>query len=146
MWLLNWLPDWIFYLALFVGAISVVSALFLIKQIPFVSKYQTPMMLLGILLVVAGIWFAGGIAKDQQYQREIANLRVKIAQAEQQAAETNTKIEYVYRDRVEVVEKVRYKVISAIRESSNEIDANCQVNPAAVDILNQAAESPQEKK
>lgn len=143
MWLIEWLPDWLFYLVLFAGVILAISALFL-KQIPWVNRYQVPIMLLGILMIVIGIWFAGVIAKDRHYQQEIAELQVRVAEAEKKAAEANTQIEYVYRDRVEVVEKVRYKVISAIRESSNEIDANCQVSPAAVEILNQAAESPQE--
>lgn len=140
MWILNFLPDWIFHALLIVGVLGIIASMFL-KQIPVINRYQTPIWILGILLTIAGVWYSGGIAKDREYQQKISELQVKVAEAEKRAAETNAKIEYVYRDRVEVVEKIRYKVISAIRENSNELDANCRIIPQAVDILNQAAVS-----
>jgi len=138
MWILNFLPDWIFHALLIVGVLGIIASMFL-KQFPIISKYQTPIWLLGIVLVVVGVWFSGGIAKDREYQQQIAELQVKIAESEKRAIEANAQIEYVYRDRIQVVEKIRYKVISAIRESSGKIDANCQVVPEALEILNQAA-------
>lgn len=138
MWILNFLPDWIFHAALVLGVLAIVISMFL-QQFPLIKRYQTPLWLLGLILCIAGVWYSGGIAKDREYQQRISDLQVQIAQAEKRAAEANARVEYVYRDRVEVVEKIRYKVISAIRESSNALDANCQVIPEAVDILNQSA-------
>jgi hypothetical protein len=140
MWLINFLPDWIFYLLLIIGILAIVVSMFL-KNIPVVGHYQTPIWLLGILLTVVGVWFAGGISQEREYRERISALQLRVAAAEKKSAEANTQIEYVYRDRVQIVEKVRYQVISAIREYSTAMDANCTVIPLAVDILNQATQS-----
>ena len=139
MWLINFLPDWIFYLLLIIGILGIIISMFL-KEIPVINRYQTPIWLLGILLTILGVWFAGGISKDQEYRERISALQLRVAEAEKKSAEVNTQIEYVYRDRVQVVEKVRYQVISAIREHSTSMDANCTVIPTAVEILNQATQ------
>ena len=140
MWILNWLPDWIFYLITASGVVALSAGMFL-KGIPVVGKYQIPVLFVGAILTVVGIWYLGGIAKDREYRERIAEMQVKIAEAEKKAAEENTKIEYVYRDKIKVVEKVRYEVIGSIRESASELDANCYVIPQAVEILNKAASS-----
>jgi hypothetical protein len=139
MWLINFLPDWIFYLLLIIGILGIITSMFL-KEIPVINRYQTPIWVLGILLTVVGVWFAGGISKDREYRERISALQLRVAAAEKKSAEANTQIEYVYRDRVQIVEKVRYQVISAIRENSTAMDANCTVVPQAVDILNQATQ------
>lgn len=140
MWILNWLPYWVFYLVLLIGVLGI-AASYVLFAIPFVKKHAMGIQIAGILLTVVGVWFAGGIAKDREYQARINNLQLQIAQAEKQAAETNAEIEYVYVDKIKVVEKVRYKVIGSIREYSNELDANCTVSPKAVEILNRSAEA-----
>ena len=145
MWLINFLPDWIFYLLLIIGILGIIISMFL-KEIPVINRYQTPIRLLGILLTILGVWFAGGISKDQEYRERISALQLRVAEAEKKSAEVNTQIEYVYRDRVQVVEKVRYQVISSIRESSTSMDANCTVIPQVVDILNQATQSQSSEK
>jgi hypothetical protein len=140
MWLINWLPYWVFYLILIAGVLGIVAS-YVLKAIPFISAHAMGIQVAGILLTVLGVWFAGGIAKDREYQERIAELQLQVAKAEKAAAEANAKIEYVYVDRVRVVEKVKYQVIGSIRENSNELDANCKISPRAVDILNQSAES-----
>lgn len=139
MWVLNFLPDWIFHLVLLSGIVSIVVGVFL-RGFPIINRYQTPILLLGIFLTVAGVWYEGGIAKDKEYRARIAELKLQVAESERKAAEANAKIEYVYVDRVKVVERVRYEVLSAIRENSNALDANCRVIPEAVTIINQAAQ------
>jgi hypothetical protein len=140
MWILNWLPYWIFYLILLIGVLGIVAS-YVLKTIPFVRKHAMGIQVAAILLTVVGVWFAGGIAKDREYRERIAALQLKIAESEKRAAEANAEIEYVYVDRVQVVEKVRYQVIGSIREHSNELDANCTISPKAVEILNRSAEA-----
>jgi hypothetical protein len=140
MWILNWLPYWIFYLILLIGVVGIVAS-YVLKTIPFVRKHAMGIQVAAILLTVVGVWFAGGIAKDREYRERIAALQLKIAESEKRAAEANAEIEYVYIDRVQVVEKVRYEVIGSIREYSNELDANCTISPKAVEILNRSADA-----
>jgi len=145
VWLLNWLPDWIFYLILVVGILGIVAS-YVLRAIPFVSTHAMGIQVAGIILTVLGVWYSGGIAKDREYRERIAELKLQVAQAEKAAAEANAKIEYVYVDRVKVVEKIKYEVLSSIRESSSELDANCVISPKAVEILNKAAGKVEDKK
>lgn len=140
MWLINWLPYWVFYLILLAGILGIVAS-YVLKMIPFVSTHAMGIQVAGILLTVLGVWFAGGIAKDREYQERIADLKLQVARAEKEAAEANAKIEYVYVDRIKVVEKIKYEVVSSIRENSSELDSNCKITPKAVSILNQSAEA-----
>jgi hypothetical protein len=138
MWIIDILPDGVFYAMLLIGLLCIIVSIFL-QQIPFINKYNTPILLAGLFLTVSGVWFAGGISKDREYREKLADLQLAIARAEQRAAETNAKIEYVYRDRIQVVEKIKYEVSGSIREFSTEIDANCNINPKVINILNKAA-------
>lgn len=140
MWLINWLPYWVFYLVLIVGVLGIVAS-YVLKAIPFVGAHAMGIQVAGILLTILGVWFAGGIAKDREYQERITDLKLQVAKAEKEAAEANAKIEYVYVDRIKVVEKIKYEVIGSIRQNSNELDANCKISPKAVEILNQSAEA-----
>lgn len=137
-WLIGLVPDSAFYAMFFLGLLGIIASIFL-RNIPIVNKYHNPIFLLGLLLTVVGIWFAGGISKDREYREKIADLQVKVAEAEKRASEASAQIEYVYRDRVKVVEKVKYEVVGTIRKYEGELDANCQISPKAVDILNQSA-------
>lgn len=140
MWLIGFLPDSVFYALLILGLLGIIASIFL-RNLPIISKYHNPLFLLGLLMTVVGVWFAGGIAKDREYRERIAALQLEIVESEKRAAEANAEIEYVYVDRVEVVEKVRYQVVGSIREYSNELDANCTISPKAVEILNRSADA-----
>lgn len=140
MWLIGFLPDSVFYALLILGLLGIIASIFL-RNLPIISKYHNPLFLLGLLMTVVGVWFAGGITKDREYRERIAALQLEIVESEKRAAEANAEIEYVYVDRVEVVEKVRYQVVGSIREYSNELDANCTISPKAVEILNRSADA-----
>jgi len=145
MWLLSFLPDWIFYLILIVGVLAIIAGEFL-KMIPFISQHGQIIRVSGIALTVIGIWFHGNIAANNRWEAKVAELELKVANAEKAAAEANAKIEYVYVDRIKVIEKIKYEVIGSIKENSSELDANCKITPKAVDILNRAAQEIKEGK
>lgn len=140
LWMLGVIPDWIFQAILIVGLLAVFASYFL-KFIPAVFVYGRALKVTGVILVIIGVWFNGQMSADTKWRSAVADLQSKIAEAERQAAEANAKIEYVYVDRVKVVEKVRYQVIGTIRELSGELDANCTISPQAVDILNRSADA-----
>ena len=52
MWLLNWLPDWIFYAVGLVGLIGLFSTYLLrFIPIPAIYMYKTPIQLVSIVLI-----------------------------------------------------------------------------------------------
>ena len=57
MWILQWLPFWIFYAILFVGIIGFATTYLLrFIPIPAVYMYKTPIQLVSILFIVIGVY------------------------------------------------------------------------------------------
>jgi hypothetical protein len=81
---------------------------------------------------------AGFRLRNNKWQARIQELEARVAAAEKQAAETNTKIETVYVDRVQVVKEIQYVVRKDIERAATELDANCRISPRAIELLNQA--------
>jgi len=140
LWMLTFVPDWIYKAILVLGVFAVFAAYFL-KIIPVVSAYSKGLKVTGIILIILGVWFNKQLTADAKWKNRVADLQSKIAESERQAEEANVQIEYVYVDRIQIVEKVRYQVVGSIRDLSNEIDANCTISPKAVEILNRSAEA-----
>ena len=138
MFLTNLLPDWVFYFILLAGLVGLVISFF-IKVIPFVNTYRLPLQRVSVVLTVLGVWFAGGIAKDQEYRAEIEAAKHRAEVAEQKAKDATARVEYVFQDKVKVVKETQIIVQEKIRDLSVKIDGQCRVIPEVIDIHNQAA-------
>lgn len=142
---LNILPDsfleFIFYSFFFVGVALIVASWF-VKFIPFINKYRWPTQVAGILIFGFGCYLLGGLGIERVWRERAEELKAKIAAAEQVSKETNTEIKTVYVDRVKVITKREVVVQEKIREVAAKIDAQCVVDPDAVKLLNQAADTP----
>lgn len=145
MWLQNWLPDWMFYFVLLAG-LAGLAVSFFIKFIPFVNTYKVPLQLASIILTVAGVWFAGGIAKDKEYRAEIEAAKKRAEIAEQRAKDATARVEYVFKDKVKVVKETQVIVQEKIRDLTVQIDGQCKVIPEVINIHNQAARNSTEVK
>ena len=91
MWLMNFLPDWIFHAILLAGVLGLLAS-FVLKFIPFFSTYNLLIQIVAILLIVVGVWFEGAMSNQAEWEAKVKDLEVKIAEAEAKSAETNTKI------------------------------------------------------
>jgi hypothetical protein len=107
-------------------------------MIPFFGTNAIQLRFAATLILIFTVWMEGGIANEAKWQQRIQDLEARVAEAEKAAAETNTKIETVYVDRVEVVKEIQYVVRKDIERAATELDANCRVSPRAIELLNQA--------
>jgi hypothetical protein len=144
MWLLNWLPDFVFHLMLLTGIIlTVISFTFL--SLPFVKQYQLPLKIVSVLILVAGVWFNGALVIEREYEFKISNLEKKLAEAQRDSAIANSKVETVFVDKVQKVKDVQVVIQERIRDVAVNIDEQCKITVETVDILNQAARNPNRK-
>ena len=81
MWILNFLPDFIFHLIVLAGILGVIAS-FVCEFIPFVAKYKLPIQVASTIALVIGIYFEGGIANEAKWQARVKELEAKIAIAE----------------------------------------------------------------
>ena len=88
---------------LLVTGVVLTAAGFFADRIPVVAQYQLPFRVLGIALLVIGVYFRGGLAVEQQWRERVAEVEAKLAVAEQKSAETNTKIDTVAREKIKII-------------------------------------------
>ena len=91
MWLMNFLPNWIFHAILLAGVLGLIASLVL-KFIPFIKTYKLPVQVLSILLIVTGVWFEGAISNQAEWEARVAEMQIKVAEAEAKSSEANVKI------------------------------------------------------
>lgn len=146
MWMLSWLPDsilvWVINLVLLAGVIgTTASVLFkvVIKYFPWIIPYRLVLQLVSVILLIAGVYFKGGYAVEAEWRARVAELEAKVAIAEQQSKDANTKIQTVYVDKIKVVKEKQIVIQEKLKTVEVKIDANCRVVPEAINILNEAA-------
>jgi hypothetical protein len=89
MWILHFLPDalilWICNIVLLAG-ILLTAAAFFIRRIPVINQYRTPAQVLGIALLVIGVYWRGGYAIEMEWRERVAEVEARVAAAEAKSA------------------------------------------------------------
>jgi preprotein translocase subunit SecF len=124
-----------------VGLVGTLSSYF-IRFIPPLFPYAGLIKTIGIVLLVAGVYFRGGYGVEMEWRNKVAELEAKVAKSEEKSKEINTVIQKVYVDKVKVVKDVQIVIQEKIVEKTKIIDAECKVAPEALEILNEAAKNP----
>ena len=138
MWLLQWLPNWVFHLILLAGLLGL-GASFLLKFFPVAQQYKVPAQVVASLMIVLGVYMEGAISNQSWWELRVAEAEARVAKAEALAAEANGKIEYKIVEKVKVVEVVDRKVQQQIRDLANKMDQRCYVIPEVNTIHNDTA-------
>ncbi len=140
MWILNFLPYWIFYAILGIGLIGLAST-YLIRFIPIPSiyMYKTPIQLGSIVIIMFGVYMAGAISDNEAWKAKVHELEKKVAEAQVESAKENTKIV----EKV-VVKREYYKekgndIIKYIDREIIKYDDSCKIPKEFVETINKAA-------
>jgi uncharacterized membrane protein len=91
MWILSFLPDWIFHAIVIAGLVAVIVGTFL-KSIPIINNYSLPIKVIGYIAFTLGIFLEGGLNNEKVWQARVKEVEAKLAIAEQQSKEENVKI------------------------------------------------------
>jgi len=106
MWILHFLPDavilWFCNVLLVVGLVLTAAGLFA-HRIPLIWQYQLPFKILGIALLVLGVYFRGGLAVEEQWRERVAAVEAKLKVAEEKSTATNQKIDTAAREKIRVI-------------------------------------------
>ena len=140
MWILKFLPDWIFYGIFFAGLIGfAVTYLFKYIPIPFLYVYRKPIQIGSVLAIIFGTFMSGAIYDNEAWEARVKEMETKVAKAEQQSKQENEKIN----DKVEKVkEKIVQKQVVVKQYIDREIvkyDNTCVIPKEFVEVHNKAA-------
>jgi hypothetical protein len=80
----------------------VIAGLFA-HRIPVIWQYQLPFRVLGIALLVLGVYFRGGLAVEAEWRERVAEVEARLAVAEQKSVDANTKIDTTAKEKIRVI-------------------------------------------
>jgi len=147
MWILHFLPDavilWFCNILLLTGVVLTVAGFF-VHRIPFplLWQYQLPFKILGIALLVLGVYFRGGVAVETEWRERVAAVEEKLKAAEQQSAKENTRIETRVVQKTEYITRRGSDIVQYVDREVARYDATCAIPKSFVDAHNRAAEAP----
>lgn len=109
MWIISFLPEWVFHLIFGLGVVGVIAGFFL-GFIPFIRQYKLPIQIVSLLTLVLGVYLEGGLADHKEWEAKVKEIEAKLAVAEEKSKNTNTQVQE------KVVEKTK-----VIREKGKDI-------------------------
>ena len=150
MWILEWLPNWIFYAVLLVGVFGLIVSYFVrfLSFIPFVYMYKTPIQLGSLAAIVLGTFMAGAIHDNEAWQAKVREMEAKVAAAEAQSKEENVKIVEKVITKTQVVKTRGQDIVKYVDREIVKYDTKfapggvCEIPKEFIKAHNDAAEAP----
>ena len=143
MWVLKFLPNWIFYLLFFIG-VAGIAATYLLRFIPIpaIYMYKTPIQLVSIALVVIGTFMAGAIHDNEAWEARVRELEAKLAEAATQSAKENVKIVEKVVTKTQVIKEKAETNTQYIDREIVKYNNICEIPKEFIQLHNSAAEAP----
>ena len=147
MWILTFLPNWIFHAILATGLLAVIASTFF-GFIPFIRTYTTPTKIVGYILVALGLFLEGGLADNAVWEARVREMEAKVAEAEVKSAKENIKIvekvvkktEYITRRGNDIVKYVDREIVKY--DTKFAPGGICEIPKEFIKAHNDAAEQP----
>lgn len=145
IWILSFIPDWVWTLVLIFGILGTLAA-WILKFIPFVSTYRLPIQIASIIALVTGVYFQGVIANEAKWQDKIAELQKKVNEAEVKSKETNVVVQEKIVTKTKIIKEKGKDIVSYIdrevvkKEEIIKYIEQCPIPKEIIDLHNQAAE------
>jgi hypothetical protein len=143
--MLSFIPDslfiWITYGLMTIGAGLYVASK-LVQWIPLMGQYKLPAELIGIVVLLGGVYLFGGYGVEMAWRDKVRQLEEKVKAAEAKSQEVKIQIQEKIVYKTKVVKEKETVYIDRIKEIAKEIDAKCEVDPRVIEELNKASEDP----
>ena len=145
IWILSFIPDWVWTLVLIFGILGILAS-WVLKFIPFISTYRLPIQVASIIALVVGVYFQGVIANEAKWQGKIAELQQKVAEAEIKSKETNIVVQEKIVTKTKVIKEKGKDIVNYIdrevvkKEEIIKYVEQCPVPKEIIDLHNRAAE------
>ena len=91
MWIISFLPNWVFHLLLIAGILGTVAG-FVLSMVPLIQKYIFPIRIISIILLSFSLYIEGGLANEESWQLKVKEVEAKLAQKEVQSQAETVKI------------------------------------------------------
>lgn len=145
MWIVEWLPSWVFTLLALTGIGGLVAIQFF-KFIPIISNYTVPIKVVSVILLAIGLYMMGSAANEAKWELRVKELEAKLAQAEATSQKENVKIVEKIVTKTQVVREKGEEIIRYVDREIVKYDEKfapggvCEIPPEFIKAHNDAAE------
>ena len=121
---------------------------FFIKRIPVINQYPIPAQVLGIALLVIGVYWRGGYAIEMEWRERVAEVEARVAAAEAASKEENVKIVTKVVTKIQVVRTRGEDIVKYVDREIIKYDTKfapggqCEIPQEFIRAHNSAAEAP----
>ena len=143
MWLLQFLPDWIYYGILAIGLVGL-AVTYLLKFIPIpaIFIYRTPIQLASVAMIAFGVYMAGAIANEQLWKDRVAQLEKEYAESQVKSEKVTTEVVTKYITKREIIKQRGEDQIRYIDREITKYNEICKLPKDVISVHNEAAKAP----
>ena len=143
LWILSFLPDWIYYGILGLGLVGL-AVTYLLKFIPIpaIYIYKTPIQLVSIAMIAFGVYMSGVIANEQKWKDRVAQLEKEYAESQVKSEKVNTEVVTKYITKREIIKQRGEDQIRYIDREITKYNEICRLPKEVITIHNEAAKAP----
>ena len=137
MWILQFLPNWIFYLTLFAGIAAFLVTRF-VRILPNAQLIQAA----SVAVIAVSIYMIGAISNNDAWLARVKELETKVAQAEAKSATANTDIVEKVITKTQVIKQRGEDIVKYVDREVVKFDTTCVIPKEFITTHNRAAEAP----
>jgi len=137
MWIVNFLPDFVFHLILILGLLGL-GLSFVLKFVPFVTQYRVVIQVAAGIMIAFGLYMEGAISDNTAWLERVHALEKKVAEAEAKSADANTRLVTEMAKNREKIAQSQTAVRQAIQQNIQAINRQCKLTDVSVQMYNQA--------
>jgi methionine-rich copper-binding protein CopC len=137
VWVVNFLPDFIFHILLLVGLLGLVASIVL-DSIPFISTNAKAIQLASAVVLAIALYFEGAISDNTAWVDRVHQMEKKVAEAEAKSADANTRLVTEMAKNREKIAANQQAVKQAIQQNIQAINRECKLTDISVEMYNQA--------
>jgi len=138
MWILDFLPFWVFHLVLLAGVVGLFVSFF-VGSIPFINTYLLPVKIASAFLLIFGLYMEGGISNQDRWEAKVAEAKLEMAKKEVASAEASTKVITKYITKIEIVKEKGDAILKEVPKFITASDDGQCVIPNGFVLLHDSA-------
>jgi hypothetical protein len=147
MWILHFLPE---SLILFVTTSLLLAGIVTttISFLPVLAQYRMPTQVLGIALLVAGVYLRGGLSIEMEWRERVAEMEQKVAEAQAESQKVNETVKTRVVTKTQVIRTRGETIVKYVDREVIKYDTKfapggqCELPREFVKAINDAAEAP----
>lgn len=141
MWILEWLPNWIFYGILGIGLIGwLVTYLLKFIPIPQLFIYRNLIQITSVVLIVIGVYMSGSIHNNEQWEAKVKEVQIKLAEAEAKGAQETVRVVEKVVVQTKTIRERGQNTVQYVDREVVKFDTRCDVPQPFIEAHNRSAE------